>query len=160
MGTLAGRVLFGSSHTYASIKKHGGNAPKIKKTRITQTVGYDDLLATHRDRIVPLFAINPQGKLQIFMSGRSRDPAAGDRVSNHPPAEPGERPDLFRSATDLSKLGASLSACWPCAAVGPTVLASPARGLDSSRMPSPRSHCRLLRKTRAAVICCLRQTFG
>lgn len=79
-GPLAGRLLFGPSCTYAWLKEHCGNAPTVKKTRITQTFQFDDLLATHRGRIVPLFTLKPNGSLHIFTADRLRDPAAGDLV--------------------------------------------------------------------------------
>lgn len=86
---LAGRLLFGPSFTYAWLQAYCNGIPKIRKTRLTQTFGYKDLLATHRDTIIPLFTVKPNGTLVVFTADRQQEPAAGDLVIS-----------LIRSTTD------------------------------------------------------------
>lgn len=77
---LAGRLLFGPSCTYAWLQERSGKVPTIRKTRLTESFSYSDLLATHQSRIVPLFLLKPGGSLLVFTSDRRRDPVAGDLI--------------------------------------------------------------------------------
>jgi NhaP-type Na+/H+ or K+/H+ antiporter len=72
-----GRTLFGPKVTYsmlASILARGGD---IKTTKLTEKFSLDDFRATHQGKMIPLFAIDPKGRIHVYTAEQSLDPGAG-----------------------------------------------------------------------------------
>lgn len=72
-----GYVLFGRELTYgklASVLARGG---EIRSTKLTEEFSYEDFLKTHGENTCPLFAVGPEGRIQIFVDQGDFTPDAG-----------------------------------------------------------------------------------
>lgn len=79
--------LFDGKSTYsrlASIMARGG---QVKETGLTEAFSWDDYLAHQPDNIVPLFAVDPKGRIRIFHDRAKFQPEQGWRVISLIPPE-------------------------------------------------------------------------
>lgn len=72
-----GRTLFGEEVTYETLADLLGEGAKIRSTPLTEKFGFSDLYQQARTRLVPLFAISPQGRLRVFTTDSNLEPPAG-----------------------------------------------------------------------------------
>ncbi len=69
-----GKILFGSKVTYAYMASALSQGGRIRTTRFTQHFGFNEFLAKHKQRAVPLFAIDLKGKVHVFCEEQRIDP--------------------------------------------------------------------------------------
>ena len=50
---------------------------EIRSTKLTETFGYSDFYKKHFRRAVPLFALNPKGRILVFTPDIEIDPGPG-----------------------------------------------------------------------------------
>jgi len=77
---LRGYLLFGEDVTYARLASLLSQSAEFRTTTLTEEFGFDDFLTRHGDRVIPLFAITPRGRLQVFVAGGAMHPEAGWRI--------------------------------------------------------------------------------
>jgi NhaP-type Na+/H+ or K+/H+ antiporter len=83
-----GFLLFGPEITYSSLAGLVSKGWVLSKTGLTESFKYDDYLQLYSGGIVPMFAITPNGKLQIFTTDKVMTPLAGwSVISLVPPDE-------------------------------------------------------------------------
>ena len=83
-----GCLLFGSKITYSSLDGLFSKGWVLSKTGLTETFRYDDYLQRYSSGIVPMFAITPKGKLQVFTTDKAILPQPGwSVISLVPPDE-------------------------------------------------------------------------
>jgi len=69
-----GKTLFGKNLTYSSMAFALSNGGKIRTTTLTERFGFNDFIENHGQFSIPLFAIDPKGKVQIYSEGQRVDP--------------------------------------------------------------------------------------
>lgn len=72
-----GSILFDGSLTYSKLASLLAQGAEIRSTKITETFSFDQFKATHGANAVPLFAIEPSGRVQVFVDQSELIPAAG-----------------------------------------------------------------------------------
>ena len=83
-----GYLLFGPKITYSSLDGLFSKGWVLSKTGLTETFGYADYIRLYSGGIVPMFAITPKGKLQVFTTDKAMLPLAGwSVISLVPPDE-------------------------------------------------------------------------
>lgn len=66
-----GEITFGDMA--AALLKGG----QIRTMPLTEKIGFQTFLETHKKRAVPLFACDPDGKIFVFADGRFPEPETG-----------------------------------------------------------------------------------
>jgi len=61
-----GRQLFGSDITHGRIAGWLGNGAEIRSTRLQKEFDFNAYIERYRGRCIPLFAVDPEGKLHFF----------------------------------------------------------------------------------------------
>ncbi len=72
-----GQVLFDENITYSSLLKKINSGAQIKKTKLSEAFTFADLKEKHGDEYLPLFAVDPQERMHIFVKGGQLDPGPG-----------------------------------------------------------------------------------
>mgnify|MGYP001457556255 CR=1 FL=1 len=72
-----GKLLFGSSVTYASMVRMLSEDGVVKSTLITESFDFNHYMEKHADKTLPLFAIDPKGILHLFTTDESVAVAPG-----------------------------------------------------------------------------------
>lgn len=75
-GEFCGRALFGESISYSGLVERLHAGEEIRATRLSEDFGLDDLQRQSGARAVPLFAIDPRGRLQVFTAEQPPEPGA------------------------------------------------------------------------------------
>jgi len=70
----AGRDAFGEEATYAELSRRLFRGAEVRKTRLTGTFGLSEYRERYADRAVPLFALDPKGRLEVFATGARIEP--------------------------------------------------------------------------------------
>jgi NhaP-type Na+/H+ or K+/H+ antiporter len=87
-----GLTLFGRDITYSSLAALIGKGWILKTTRLSATFDFSDYLKFYGEGIVPMFAVNPKGKLKVFTVEEDVLPQKGWAVlSLVPPVESGRK---------------------------------------------------------------------
>ena len=82
-----GRTLFGRESSYSSLAERLAEGAEIHATPLTEKFDMSDLMQESEDRALPLFALDPRGRLHIYAEDGSPQPAAGWTVIALHPAE-------------------------------------------------------------------------
>lgn len=61
-----GHIAFGEDVSFTRLSRMVANGAKIHSTGLSEEFGFDEYYKKYYDRAVPLFAINPRGKLRVF----------------------------------------------------------------------------------------------
>jgi NhaP-type Na+/H+ or K+/H+ antiporter len=72
-----GRIAFGKDVSFTRLSKALGEGAEIRTTKLTDEFGFDEYYKKYFGRAVPLFAINPRGKLIVYTAGTTLDPGSG-----------------------------------------------------------------------------------
>ncbi len=74
---LYGHIAFGEDVSYTQLSSMLSKGAEIHSTTLTDEFGFDEYCKQHDGRVVPLFAINPRGKLFVYTADNNLKPAAG-----------------------------------------------------------------------------------
>src|SRR5690606_1513871 len=72
-----GHVLFGDDVTYGKLASLLTQGAEIRSTKLSEEFDYQAFRAHKGNEVIPLFAINPRGRLYPFVAGQELEPAAG-----------------------------------------------------------------------------------
>ena len=72
-----GYRLFGDQVTYGQLASMVAKGAEMRRTRLTESFGFEDYLADNAAELVPLFAVSPEGRLRMFLPDRKPEPEAG-----------------------------------------------------------------------------------
>jgi CPA1 family monovalent cation:H+ antiporter len=72
-----GRCLFGADHSYAELDRMLAEGGEIRATRLSEEFAFEDFHRLYWKRGVPLFAVDPRGRLRIFTAPDQLDPKPG-----------------------------------------------------------------------------------
>ncbi|NBC47274.1 MAG: sodium:proton antiporter [Gammaproteobacteria bacterium] len=75
------QTLFGEKVTYAKLASLLGQGAEIRITGLTAAFAWEDYLAEHGDRVTPLFAVDPQGRVFPFGGVDQPEPGADWEVA-------------------------------------------------------------------------------
>ena len=75
------QTLFGEKVTYAKLASLLGQGAEIRITGLTAAFAWEDYLAEHGDRVTPLFAVDPQGRVFPFGGIDPPEPGADWEVA-------------------------------------------------------------------------------
>jgi len=65
----SGRDAFGESASYAELTQRMALGAELRTTRLTQAFGIDEYRARYGEHAIPLFAVDPKGRAEVFVSG-------------------------------------------------------------------------------------------
>jgi len=74
---LRGRLLFGKDMTHAALTQWFTDGAVVKKTRLSEEFGFDELKTQYGGQVQPLFLITDEGELQVFTVEGKTKPQAG-----------------------------------------------------------------------------------
>ncbi len=77
---LRGRFLFGKGMTYMALLQRFTDEAVIKKTRLSEEFGIEELKAQYGGEVLPLFLITEEGSLQVFTTEGKIKPHAGQTL--------------------------------------------------------------------------------
>lgn len=83
-----GYTLFSDDSTYSKLASTLSRGATIKVTNLTDDFDFSALLGQDRKRIMPMFALNPEGKLKIFTTSEMLNPQPGWQVISLAQDEP------------------------------------------------------------------------
>ena len=72
-----GYTLFSSDMTFGKLTSLLARGAEIRTTKMTEEFTFDNFLATHAEKATPLFAIDPEGRIQVFVDKGELVPSAG-----------------------------------------------------------------------------------
>lgn len=75
-----GNTLFNADMTYAKLASLLSKGAEIRKTKLTDEFGFEDYIAQGEGQITPLYALNPKGRLYLFVDGGDLKPESGWQV--------------------------------------------------------------------------------
>lgn len=81
-----GYRLFGDDVTYAQLASLVARGSEMRRTRLTESFGFEDWRAEHGERSVPVFAITPEGRLRLFITDEPPEPGPGWAIHALAPA--------------------------------------------------------------------------
>lgn len=82
-----GYTLFGEEVFLGDLAAALANGGEIHSTNLTESFDFDDLLSKYRGKAVPLFALTPRGRLDLFVAGGTTAPGPGWEVISLVPPE-------------------------------------------------------------------------
>lgn len=74
---LRGRFLFGKGLTHAALTEWFTDEAVVKKTKLSEEYGLEELKARYDGKVLPLFLITDDGTLQVFTADTKLKPQAG-----------------------------------------------------------------------------------
>ncbi|TCK18732.1 sodium/proton antiporter (CPA1 family) [Thiogranum longum] len=74
---LYGHIAFGEDVSYTQLSSMLSKGAEIHSTALTDEFGFNEYYKQHYGRAVPLFAINPRGKLFVYTADNNLKPTAG-----------------------------------------------------------------------------------
>ncbi len=86
---LRGRFLFGKGLTHAALTQRFTEEAVLKKTRLSEAFGVEQLMAQYGGQVLPLFLITTEGNLQVLAADGKIKPQPGQTLVSLvvPPAE-------------------------------------------------------------------------
>jgi CPA1 family monovalent cation:H+ antiporter len=72
-----GRCLFGADHSYAELDRMLAEGAEIRATQLSEEFAFEDFHRHYWKRAVPLFGIDPRGRLRIFTAQDPLEPKPG-----------------------------------------------------------------------------------
>jgi CPA1 family monovalent cation:H+ antiporter len=75
-GTAApsGRDAFGEEASYAELSRRLVRGAELRTTRLTESFGMNEYRERYGERAVPLFALDPKGRAEVFAAGAKFEP--------------------------------------------------------------------------------------
>ncbi|MGE5319715.1 MAG: cation:proton antiporter [Hyphomicrobiaceae bacterium] len=95
---LRGRFLFDRGMTHAVLTQWFTDEAVLKKTRLSEEFGFDELKAQYGGQVQPLFLITEEGELQVFTVEGKIKPHAGQTLISLVQRQPGHGEALAREA--------------------------------------------------------------
>lgn len=83
--------LFGDEVTYGQLASMVAKGAEMRRTRLTESFGFEDYLADNAAELVPMFAVSPEGRLRMFLPDRNPEPEAGWSILALGPAREAEK---------------------------------------------------------------------
>ncbi len=77
---LRGRFLFGKGLTHAALTEWFTGEAVVKKTKLSEEYGLDELKVRYAGKVLPLFLITEEGNLQVFTAENKTKPQAGQSL--------------------------------------------------------------------------------
>ena len=74
---LRGRLLFGKGLTHAALTEWFTDEAVVKKTKLSEEYGLEELKTRYAGKVLPLFLITEEGNLQVFTTDSKTKPQAG-----------------------------------------------------------------------------------
>jgi len=74
---LRGRILFGKGLTHAALTEWFTDEAVVKKTKLSEEYGLEELKTRYAGKVLPLFMITEGGNLQVFTADSKIKPQAG-----------------------------------------------------------------------------------
>jgi NhaP-type Na+/H+ or K+/H+ antiporter len=72
-----GRTVFAEEAGYPDLSRHLYQGAEIRRTTLSDSFTLEDFRARHGRRAIPLFALDPKGRLEVFTAERPLEPSAG-----------------------------------------------------------------------------------
>lgn len=72
-----GQTLFGKDVTYNTLSATLSRGGEIRSTRLSENFGFQEYLEKNRDRVIPLFALDPREGLHVFTVEKKVKPGPG-----------------------------------------------------------------------------------
>lgn len=72
-----GYRLFGEEVTYSQLASMVAQGAEMRRTRLTESFGFEDYLEENAADLLPLFAVSPEGRLRMFLPELKPEPEAG-----------------------------------------------------------------------------------
>ncbi|MGQ9424575.1 cation:proton antiporter [Gilvimarinus sp. F26214L] len=72
-----GSILFGQDITYSKLASLLSQGAEIRSTKLSEEFDFEDFQERKGNEVIPLFAISPKGRLQVFTVERELTPEAG-----------------------------------------------------------------------------------
>ena len=85
---LRGRYLFHPSANFETLEERLRLGGRIAVTPISDAFSYEDFMAHHQQRAMPLFRLTAEGSLVVFVQGGEPTAQAGDRLISLVEADP------------------------------------------------------------------------
>ena len=76
----AGRILFGSEHTFADLERRFDSGAELRRTNLTEEFGYEQFLERFAGAAVPMFLVRKNGSMRVFTEDLKPTPEPGDRL--------------------------------------------------------------------------------
>jgi CPA1 family monovalent cation:H+ antiporter len=70
----SGRDAFGEEASYAELSRRLVRGAELRTTKLTEAFGMKEYSDRYAERAVPLFAIDPKGRVEVFASGAKVTP--------------------------------------------------------------------------------------
>jgi len=70
----SGRDAFGEDASYAELSRRLVRGAELRTTRLTEAFGMSEYLERYGGRAVPLFALDPKGRVEVFATGAKLEP--------------------------------------------------------------------------------------
>jgi NhaP-type Na+/H+ or K+/H+ antiporter len=77
---LRGRFLFGKDMTHTALATWFTDEAVVKKTKLSEGFGFEELKAQYGGKVLPLFLITKEGELQVFTAEGKIKPQAGQTL--------------------------------------------------------------------------------
>ncbi|WP_373186232.1 cation:proton antiporter [Halopseudomonas sp.] len=85
-----GHTLFDKGMSYSKLASLLSKGWEIRSTRLTEEFDFTSLAQLHEGKVVPLFAISPKGRLEVFVDEGRLDPKPGWQVLSLTPPKTAE----------------------------------------------------------------------
>jgi NhaP-type Na+/H+ or K+/H+ antiporter len=89
----AGYIAFGQDVTYGRLSAALAVGADIHETALSENFDFDDYYRRYYKKAIPLFAVDPRGKLHVFAVGRELRPGPGWRLLSLVEPDSGDGPD-------------------------------------------------------------------
>jgi hypothetical protein len=80
--SVPGRHLFGPASTYARLESLLAEGFVVRSTRLGEGFGRTEYERRYGERSVPLYLLDPRGRLHLFTDGRTPEPGPGWRITS------------------------------------------------------------------------------
>lgn len=99
--SLAGLEAFGEGVNFVELSRRLARGAEIRQTNISEAFSFEQFRTNYGERAVPLFAIDPKGRVEVFATEAEVQPKAGWQVLALVDADPDEykRPPAKADAT-------------------------------------------------------------
>ncbi|MEZ5627878.1 MAG: sodium:proton antiporter [Rhodocyclaceae bacterium] len=88
--SLAGLEAFGEGNNFVELSRRLARGAEIRQTNISEAFSFDQFRSKYGDRAVPLFAVDPKGRVEVFATETEVQPKAGWVVLALVDADPDE----------------------------------------------------------------------
>ncbi|MFV0662235.1 cation:proton antiporter [Denitromonas sp.] len=100
--SLAGLEAFGEGNNFVELSRRLARGAEIRQTNISEAFSFDQFRSKYGDRAVPLFAVDPKGRVEVFATETEVQPKAGWVVLALVDADP----DEYKRATAKTEAAA------------------------------------------------------